>query len=48
MQVSSGYYNNFLRPKSLAVLISDEQVAERNEKLAEELARIKEQVTTSV
>jgi ribosomal protein L9 len=36
VKVNSGYYNNFLRPKNLASIISDEGV---QEKLAKEKVR---------
>ena len=39
-QVNTGYFNNFLRPKALGTIISDEEVAERNELRQEELAAI--------
>lgn len=42
VQVGAGYYNNFLRPKNLATIISDEGVEEKVAKEQEDLDRIKQ------
>lgn len=42
VQVNTGYYNNFLRPKNLATIISDEGVEDKVAKEQEERERIKQ------
>jgi large subunit ribosomal protein L9 len=42
VMVNTGYYNNFLRPKKLAAIISDDEVKVKVEKEQEELAAIKQ------
>ena len=42
VSVNTGYYNNFLRPKNLASIISDEEVKEKEAKEQEELEMIKQ------
>lgn len=42
-QVNTGYFNNFLRPKGLGAIISDEDVQLRQANNKAELARIKQE-----
>ena len=44
--VNTGYYNNFLRPKKLAAIISDEEVEVKVEKEQEALEAIKQEAIT--
>jgi large subunit ribosomal protein L9 len=46
VMVNTGYYNNFLRPKKLASIISDDEVQVKVEKEKEELEAIKQEAIT--